>query len=827
MIDIYFLFIWKYAKEHKSRLFLSLMGIAFGISLFFTTQTNAWRAEESLIDAQLGYPNNDYIGQFVLQNGNESRDSSILKKLYFLIPENFIIDVILTKEAFINNSELSLIHFPLIGKDILLLNTTNHTQSGKTKKKVPTYFITNALFDQIFKFNSSVKINLCEKEVNIFKEDSIKIQRDGKFILTDIQILQGLCDSKDQIQKILIQNISNEQFTTIMQDNMTNLGKDFGWEWESIEDIRERSGKALGSLKINLTIVSLVSVLISFFMVANTFSGIYLSRRKEFGILSCIGNDRLQNLFLFLSQSLLLGFLGSLLGIVIGYALLQLNIFNGNNTLTDSEQISTYTKIPIQIYFFSISIGIFGSLFSALTSSLKSYFIKPIDLVREKELEETNIKFYSYSFFHFAIFGIVLTLIGIGIGFIPSPKSLIPGLTGVGFVLLGFILIFPYFLVSTVRFSLRVFDRYFFFPTFKIAWEEIQKEPIQNTLTAATILLSSSLVITLTTLTESYKYSLIKWVNEESQFDYSIINPNKLSSGLPGVPNQLLLELTKRNELEKIEPFIIQSKFLIDKNYFTLNVYPFESNDKEIYVSSNYCYLEKKCKGDTLQILTEKFGKMDFSIKGEKEHFFSERGTIMMSYHVFQKYFSHSDLNSIRLKFNPMIPKENWSIILNSILKKDFKELKILDENALKDLYLEGMNSVFSVLDSLKICAIAISLLALLTSLIYNIREKSKLIATLRAIGLSKYQLYKILFFQSLFLILIGLLLGVGNSLVLSPIVIYGINRNAFGWILDFHYPYEQIGYFLLFVPILATIVSFYPFLKAAKISLRESLNYE
>jgi putative ABC transport system permease protein len=474
----------------------------------------------------------------------------------------------------------------------------------------------------------------------------------------------------------------------------------------------------------------------------------------------------------------------------------------------------------------SFGIGIFGSLISSLFSSLRSYFIRPIELIREKDSSQ-GFRDLNALFVSSAITGVIFCLVGLGIGFIPAPKSLLPGLLGVGLVIFGFILIFPLALISFIQLILNTIDRFFFWPTFRIAWEEIKLEPLQNTLTSATILLASSLVLTLTSLTDSYEKTLVRWVDDDNPFDFSIINASKLASGLPGVPLELLKTLEKNSNIQKLEPFIIKTKFPVQDNFYTLHVYPFESKENEIIVSTNFCYLENKCQGDWVEIQTEKEGKINFYIKGEKEHFFSERGTIMMNFENYQKYFSNSKLNSIRVSFFTTVTPEKKVSYLETEIKAYGGELKLLDQASLKSLYLEGMRSVFSILETLKISAVIISFLALLTSLIYNIKEKSKLIATLRTIGLSRNQLFKILFFQSTFFISLGLGLGILNSLFVSPLVIFGVNRNAFGWTLEFHYPVTELIYLLFIIPGTALLVSIYPYLEAKSKTIREALNYE
>ncbi|TGN14380.1 ABC transporter permease [Leptospira ilyithenensis] len=193
----------------------------------------------------------------------------------------------------------------------------------------------------------------------------------------------------------------------------------------------------------------------------------------------------------------------------------------------------------------------------------------------------------------------------------------------------------------------------------------------------------------------------------------------------------------------------------------------------------------------------------------------------------YKELFSLSDYNSIRVKFKGNDTNEKKKNILKSVLNSETKELDILDQDSLKQLYLNGMKTVFSILDSLKSMAVFISILAMTSSLIYNLREKTHLISVLRSIGLGRFQLFSLVFSQSLYLIGFGTLLGIINSFILSPIVVYGINRNAFGWVLDFYYPSSVLLVLFLSLPFISAFVSFYPYREASRKALRKGLNYE
>ncbi|MCT8334910.1 ABC transporter permease [Leptospira sp. 85282-16] len=815
----YYLFIFRYFKDNFPRTILSIIAISLGIALFVSTQINAWRAEKSVLDQMIGYSSEKFIGRYVANNQNQGANDTFLKEIDSHIPENIKLEPEFQTKGILNLTQGQILSFPLIGKDILLSFQVFPTK--EEKKKIPKYFISQSLYEKLPIQEETTKLLICEKEIIVSKEDYQVIPTDGIFLLMDITRLQSICNQKNQITSIwLIQDQNFSEVQSIQKLKSTD------WTYEPKELILERAGIVLGSLKINLTIVSLVSVLISFFMVSNMFTGLYLSRKREFGILLSIGTDKTDNFILFLAQSVLIGTLGGIVGILLGIFIANSNLFTTVNTITDSNQIRSYRNIPLFIIFSGFLISIIGSVIASLYNSYKTYQILPIDLIRERDLPKTDLTL-GFSIRKTLLLSTLFIILGTTIGLVSFAKQILPGMIGIGFVILGFVslnfLAIPYF----VYILEKTFSKFHFPQSIKIGLKEIQMEPWKHGLTASTIMLSTSLVFTLTSLTSSYESSLIRWVDEENQSDYSLINEKKLNSGEPGVPVSLYETLLTNPNFSSVEPFYIDSKFIVNGKYYTLHVLNFKNNyDKnQLIVSKNLCFLDQICKGNSITINTELNSQVNVIVQDEKDHFFSERGTIMMDYSFFQKNFMIKYLNSIRITKNNKIPNENILRQLQDITQQ--YDLKFINQSELKKLYLEGMNQVFSILDTLKISALFISILALTTSLIYFIREKSQLLAGLKAIGMDSYQMFQMIYTQTLFLISFGIFSGIFSSLVLSPIVIFGINRNAFGWVLDFQYPMTLVVKLPIFIPVITFLICLLPFYFLKYMNISKELKYE
>ncbi|MCW7487353.1 ABC transporter permease [Leptospira meyeri] len=816
---IYYSFILGYFKDHFPKMLLSIGGISLGIALFVSTQINSWRAEQSVLDQMIGYSSENFLGRYVANNQNQGANDRFLKILESNIPENIRIEPELQTKATYSTTNNQIQSIPVIGRDILQTKTISPDKDPL--KKIPKYLLSRALANQLKINTGHITLSICEKDIQLQKDNFNILPMEGIFLVMDISRLQSICDKEKQLTSIwLIDEVNKTPLSKIQ------IIKSEEWTYETKDQIIERAGVVLSSLKINLTIVSLVSVLISFFMVSNMFTGLYLSRKKEFGIFLSIGSSKRNNFLLFLTQAIVIGILGGITGVLLGILIANTNFLTTVNTITDTNQISSYRTIPISVILSGLTISILGSIIASIYNSYKSFQILPIDLIREKD-SGNSTHLFGFSQKTIFFFSLLSLFFGISLGLVHIAKQILPGMIGIGFVIFAFVLLnflcLP-FIIQQIDFFLSKFR---FHPSAKIGLKEIQSEPWKHGLTASTIMLSSSLVLTLTSLTESYEQSVVRWVNEENKSDFSLISEKKLNSGEPGVPVFLLETLAKDPNFSAIEPFYIDSKFIVNGKYYTLHVFHFPSqyNKNEIIVSKNLCFLDHICKGDLISINTEKESRLPIKIQDTKEHFFSERGTIMMDYSFFQKKFDVKFLNSIRITVNKNTSEEDTIKLLTKITEK--YDLKYINQIELKKLYLEGMSKVFSILNTLKISALIISILALTTSLVYFIREKSQMLAGLKSIGMNSFQMFQMIYYQALFLVSFGILSGILNSIVLSPIVIFGINRNAFGWVLDFQYPFSFVVKLPIIIPAITFIICLIPFYFLKQMNISKELKYE
>jgi len=813
-------FLFLYLSQHKIRNLLILIGISLGIALFVSTGYNGIRAEKSLIDFSLGFNGDEF--QYRISGNRTDLPEEIIGKIFYDPKLESISKVSpnLKKDTNILFSSGESLRIPVLGLNLFENGLPNpdsnsNPETNSTSNNSAILF-SKALYDKMQE-NDKVEFEFENNKI-IFDKSEIGLldNEGGMYALLDLQILQAYLENEDRITYIYLHSDSpSKQLETSIQEILDLFPNT---KLESREDILQRAEGALKSFRMNLLVVSMISVLISLFMISQNLSGLYFQRRKELAILRSIGASSLITFLLFLLQALVLGIPGTILGIYLGIGFTE--IFSISvTTVTNSKQVLSYNQLPWNLIILSLLIGSLGSLFAGIIPSLRASRTSPMGMIREGNSQKLPDKLYTW--FLIIGFSLIIPSYALAFGF---EKNTFTGFLAIGLLLLGQILLFPPFF----RFLALIAPRNF--PTFKIGVEEILQRPLGNTFASGTFMLSVSLVLTLSTLTASYKKSLLDWVDRENPFDYSIVNSYHLENGLSGGVNKEVINLLKdMDEVESIDPFVIISQFEIGTKVYTIHALPFDKKDKKensVFISSNLAYLENLKQEDILSIPTKLSGTIDFKIMGDREHFFSERGTIIMDLDEYERYFGIESFNSIRVKLKKNIDGLKFQKDLKFKLT-GFSQLVIFDSEGLKDIYLSGLDKVFGTLESLKWTALFISAISIFAAVLHGLYDKLKLFGTLSILGATRRQIFSTMFASALSLTLSGALVGIFSALSLIPVVLYVINKNAFGWTLRFEFPWIWIPILLISVPLLSFLASIYPYWKIQKESLRNIFHEE
>jgi len=185
----------------------------------------------------------------------------------------------------------------------------------------------------------------------------------GQFLSDEVGIIFVQTDSgyspdeiKDAIERKLAANhhvrLDEKDFTVITSAQITEI-----------------VGTILLSIQLVLAAVTLIASVVGAIGIANTMFMNVLERIREIGILKSIGATRNDILMLFLIESAIIGFAGGLIGLVLGWAILQV--------LVDFFGVPVFLRLRIIAFVFIFSIG--TGLLAGIIPSWRAAKMDPVE----------------------------------------------------------------------------------------------------------------------------------------------------------------------------------------------------------------------------------------------------------------------------------------------------------------------------------------------------------------------------------------------------------------------------------------------------------------
>jgi len=175
--------------------------------------------------------------------------------------------------------------------------------------------------------------------------------------------------------------VSGSQFTEAVRTSII----DEGFIVSSLSDTIDQANKIFSIVQIVLSLFGLVALIVSAIGMFNTMTIALLERINEIGIMRAIGASKMDILTLFLIESLLMGLLGGIMGITVGYLGGELaNV--GINMLAKNfggQSLNLFYRPAWFIGFIMIFSGCVG-LLTGVYPARKAAKINPLDALRYK-----------------------------------------------------------------------------------------------------------------------------------------------------------------------------------------------------------------------------------------------------------------------------------------------------------------------------------------------------------------------------------------------------------------------------------------------------------
>jgi ABC-type antimicrobial peptide transport system permease subunit len=151
----------------------------------------------------------------------------------------------------------------------------------------------------------------------------------------------------------------------------------------------------------------------------------------------------------------------------------------------------------------------------------------------------------------------------------------------------------------------------------------------------------------------------------------------------------------------------------------------------------------------------------------------------------------------------------------------DFPNAKVADGEQFKENQASGLSSILNILYVLLALSIIVSLFGIVNTLVLTVFERTRELGMLRAIGMTRRQVKRMIRQESVVTALIGAALGIALGLVFGALLVARVE------FIEFALPVGSLIVFAIAAIVVGIVAAVFPARRASRLNVLEALQYE
>jgi putative ABC transport system permease protein len=160
------------------------------------------------------------------------------------------------------------------------------------------------------------------------------------------------------------------------------------------------------------------------------------------------------------------------------------------------------------------------------------------------------------------------------------------------------------------------------------------------------------------------------------------------------------------------------------------------------------------------------------------------------------------------------------TMALDEVLAR-FPNAKAQTRKEFVDAQISGLKSILNILYVLLALSVVVSLFGIVNTLVLTVFERTRELGMLRAIGMTRQQVRRMIRHESVITALIGGVLGIALGIVLGGLLVARID------LIEFSLPLFQLAVFAVAAVVVGIVAAVFPARRAARLRVLEALQYE
>ncbi|WP_327710740.1 ABC transporter permease [Streptomyces sp. NBC_00464] len=547
---------------------------------------------------------------------------------------------------------------------------------------------------------------------------------------------------------------------------------------EAAEANKDSMGSFLDVMKYAMLGFAGIAFLVGIFLIVNTFSMLVAQRTREIGLMRAIGSSRKQVNRSVLLEAVLLGIVGSILGVAagVGLAVGLMKVMGAVGMELSTGDLTVAWTTPVV----GLALGVIVTVLAAYVPARRAGKVSPMAALRDAGTPADAKSGWIRA-------GIGLVLTGGGAAALwattqadkSSDGSLYLGL-GVVLTLIGFIVIGPLLAGIVVR-ALSVVVLRLFGPVGRLAERNALRNPRRTGATGAALMIGLALVACLSVVGSSMVASATDELDKSVGADFIV------QSATPGqlIVPQAAKALETAPGIEHITHYRVLGAKLTNPDGSTTDedvtaadpTYPSDLRRETVAgdlaaaygknamsVGDDYANRHGIKLGDTVGVAFKSGATAKLKVAAiTSDDTTVDQGAMYMNTTTAERYVPADKMPQNMIMFAKAKDgkeKEAYAALKSSL--REYPTYKVRNQADFKQDLKDQIGQLLNIVYGLLALAIIVAVLGVVNTLALSVVERTREIGLMRAIGLSRRQLRRMIRLESVVIALFGALLGLG-----------------------------------------------------------------
>jgi len=587
----------------------------------------------------------------------------------------------------------------------------------------------------------------------------------------------------------------------------------------------EENQRMLEAFRWNLSVLSYVSLAVGAFLIYNTISVSVVRRRFEIGILRAVGTSRIAILAAILGEAGCLGALGGIAGVLLGRVLSE-----GAVKLVASTVASLYFSsrpAPISLTadaaLCGVVMGIGISLLSALGPAWEASRVSPVEAMARgrREYQARVHRLRS------ACLAIILALIA----WFASRQDAVHGKPLYGYLcallaIAAMALVIPILVAGLAQMTAGLVRRLFGVEAL-LATRGLVGSLRRTSVLVGALATAIAVLTAVGIMVGSFRETVLLWMQDVLQADL-FLSPAvpagadrhpTLSAEIPGqlarLPEVAAVDTLRAYEIDydglpttiggvdaRVRGRRRRQSFLSGAP--AEKVFQELIGNDAVLVSEPFANKHHIRAGDVLKL--ELGGTLSsFRVLDIFYDYSSERGLILMDRGTLLRYLPADEPSNVAVYLKPGASLDDAQRAVERVIGG--RRVAITRNGTLRDQAIQVFDRTFAITYVLEALAVFVAVTGVGGALLALVIDRRREFGLLRFLGAADQQVRRIILFEAGLLGVLANIAGVTLGFILSLLLIHVINKQSFGWTIQFHWPVTVL-LAALFTVYAATVLS-------------------